>query len=156
MSIIYVACRTGTRRKAVIFMMKSIGRFFLFFAVMLVVAAGSGCITYFVTLNMLKDSIPPETRVAAVKADSSGVNGGTEVSAAAAPEDKPMSLDFYVVRLEGENLSVYASCSGREEFLYNEPIYVSDLSEEDQKLLKNGVRLKSSSELTGFLENFTS
>lgn len=141
-------------RKAVIVMLKSISRFLLFFVIMLAVAAAAGCITYLITLNSLKASVSQTPRPATVSANTAAA---ADVSASAPKEtEAPMKFDYYIVRLEGENLGVYASCGGREEFLYNENIYLGDLSDGDRTLLQNGVTLKNSSELTAFMENFTS
>lgn len=76
--------------------------------------------------------------------------------AAQTPTPKAEEIDFYIVRLEGDNLNVYASNGENEEFLYNTTIYTNNLSAEDISLLSSGVTLKNSSQLTGFMEDYTS
>ena len=77
------------------------------------------------------------------------------------PEAQPKTardeeFEYYLVCLEGETLNVYVSHGGKEEFLYNREIYKNDLSQEDVEILEAGVKLTSASQLTGFVENFTS
>ena len=71
-------------------------------------------------------------------------------------EDTAVQFEYYVVRLEGDDLSIYVVHNENEEFLYTEKVYKNSLSAQDLALLEAGVKLNSSSELTGFLENFTS
>lgn len=133
-------------------MFKTVSRFILLLVVLVFVAGVSGYLSYVVTSNILSaeadlaENIEKTPRKATDKKTSEDEN----------PQNHHLSLDFYIVRLEGQELSVYASSDGEEEFLYNEPIYVNDLSAEDIETLRSGVNLKSSSELTGFIENFTS
>ncbi len=136
-------------------MLKTASKFILLLILLIAVAGVSGYLSYVVTSNILRT----ET-LATEKAGESEIHAGARENAkekgSSAKDNTHIQLDHYIVRLEGEELSVYASSDGREEFLYNEPIYVNDLSAEDIEILQSGVNLDSSSELTGFIENFTS
>ena len=134
-------------------MLKVASKFILLLILLIAVAGVSAYLSYVVTSNVLQ----AET-VAIEKADNTQNNTKVrEGEKGLSPKDNThIQLDHYIVRLEGEELSVYASSDGKEEFLYNEPVYVNDLSAEDIETLKNGVNLDDSSELTGFIENFTS
>lgn len=134
-------------------MLKVASKFILLLILLIAVAGVSAYLSYVVTSNILQD----ET-VAIERADNTQKNTNVRKGekGLSSKDNTHIRLDYYIVRLEGEELSVYASSGGKEEFLYNEPIYVNDLSAEDIETLKNGVNLDDSSELTGFIENFTS
>lgn len=135
-------------------MLKSITRMMMGFVLVLAIAAASGYVSYLVTKNMISKKITQELQPTAVKKNNEEyVVKDEELKPR---EDAEIKFDYYMVRLEGENLGIYAFSGGREEFLYNEAVFVKDLSEGDLELLKNGVRLQNSSELTRFMEDFTS
>ncbi len=133
-------------------MFKTVSQFILLLVVLVFVAGVSGYLSYVVTSNIL--SAEADLTENAEKTPRKTIDKKT--SEDEKTQNQHLSLDFYIVRLEGQELSVYASSDGEEEFLYNEPIYVNDLSAEDIETLRTGVNLKNSSELTGFIENFTS
>ncbi len=133
--------------------LKSLGKMLVGFVLMLAVAAGSGYVSFLITSNMVQKKLADDKKVITTNISSTPVvqeTGNGEI------ESKPVSYDYYIVRLEGENLGIYACNGGKEEFLYNEAVFVRDLSDDDLKLLKEGVKLQNTSELTGFVENFTS
>ena len=86
----------------------------------------------------------------------------TQVSATGARQDDMLSQgdaddnDCYTVRLENEKICVYALIEGREEFLYSVDVYGPDLPQGDKLLLEGGVRLENASQLTAFMEDYTS
>ena len=133
-------------------MLKTVAKMFLGFLLMLIISAGSAYVSYLVTSNVIKGR--NETEIKNVSAKRTEEKIKTVVPD---KEETTVTLyDYYLVRLEGELLGVYAVSDGHEEFLYNESVYVSDLSEDDLNLLGKGVILQSPSELTGFIEDFTS
>ena len=134
-------------------MLKTASKFILLLILLIAVAGVSAYLSYVVTSNILQTETVA-TEKAGDGQNPTNVREGEKGSSA--KDNTHIRLDHYIVRLEGEELSVYASTDGQEEFLYNEPIYVNDLSAEDIETLQNGVNLDSSSELTGFIENFTS
>lgn len=136
-------------------MLKTAGKFILLLVLLIAVAGISGYLSYVVTSNILKTEALATEEVGESEAHGNARRTVKEKSATS-NGDTHISLDHYIVRLEGQQLSVYASTDGKEEFLYTEPIYVNDLSAEDIETLQNGVNLNTSSELTGFIENFTS
>lgn len=128
-------------------MPKKIGKVIAAVAAIVFTATVSGLVAYTVTVHMLDENtkrVSAELAVAAADNDK-------ESEETAKPE-----LGGYIVRLEGRFLGVYVSGSRGEELLYSEPVSVADLSADDERLLKAGVWLKTTSELTEFIENFTS
>lgn len=132
-------------------MLKAASKFILLLILLIAVAGVSAYLSYVVTSNILQS----ET-VATEEMNDIQKHEDAKEKASSEKDNLHIRLDHYIVRLEGEELSVYASSDGKEEFLYNEPIYINDLSAEDIETLQNGVNLDNSSELTGFIENFTS
>ncbi len=136
-------------------MLKTAGKFILLLVLLIAVAGISGYLSYVVTSNILKTEIAATENIGEIESRGSAGRVANEEKSYS-KGDTHIRLDHYIVRLEGQELSVYASTGGKEEFLYTEPIYVNDLSAEDIETLRNGVNLDNSSELTGFIENFTS
>ena len=138
--------------------MRKIGKFMLLFAVVCVAAAASGYLSYTVTVKMMNEKQRAyEVSAANEERKAERVEESAEQSEPAASNAPVVTnAEYYMVRLEGEALGVYACDSEKEEFLYNERIYTSDLSEQDYETLEKGVRLENIAALTGFLENFTS
>ena len=135
-------------------MLKSIGKMIAGFVLMLAIAAGSGYVSYLITSHMLREKMVDE--IQSVPTNVSDTSISRDIKKNTQSEDKEISFEYYMVRLEGENLGIYACSDGREEFLYNEAVFVQDLSDADLELLRGGVKLQNSSELTGFMEDFTS
>ncbi len=134
-------------------MLKTTAKIFLIFVLLVSVAAATGFVTYNLTKGVAEDDggaairqvsaeTPPEDDLGVLP-----VGSGVE----AMPE-----TEYYVVRLEGTTLGIYVAAEGKEEFLYHADVYKNNLSADDLKLLQDGVKLMNISELTGFIENFTS
>lgn len=138
--------------------MRKIGKFMLLFAVVCAAAAASGYLSYTLTVKMMNEKQRAYEVSAAneVKKAEKAEKAAEESEPTASNAPVVTNAEYYMVRLEGEALGVYACDSEKEEFLYNERIYTSDLSEQDYETLEKGVRLESIAALTGFLENFTS
>ncbi len=136
-------------------MLKTTFKVIMLFVLLVLVAVATGVATYNITVNMME-----EQRVQARQ--TSAYQQITETHDSRTDESDNLhstladSEEYYLVRLEGDALEVYVSYSGKEEFLYNREVYKNDLSEGDLKMLQNGVMLGSASELTAFIENFTS
>lgn len=132
-------------------MFKTAVKFTLVFVLTAALAAGAASVSYIITRNLIEGDKNSKTQEKLSDADT--VNVMAEESK---PQIESTKLDYYIVRLEGEALGVYASFGGREEFLYNKDVYKANLSQSDIELLSSGVKLNSPSELTGFMENYTS
>lgn len=128
-------------------MFKSTIRFASLFVVCVLVAAAAASVAFIITENVLKKNSPKATEAA--PADATYVMAET-------PKDTPSEFEYYLVRLDGNNLNVYAFQGGEEQFLYNTTIYQANLSTEDIGLLTQGVELENASALTEFIENYTS
>ncbi len=129
-------------------MLKSTFRFVLLFVITALVSAAAASSAYFITKNVLDEDTQALT---SHTAEASRLQ--------TAPTDKAsdaMEFESYIVRLEDNSICVYALSNHTEEFLYSTDIYRPNLSAEDIRLLSSGVTLDTSSELTGFMENYTS
>ncbi len=136
-------------------MFKSITRFFLLLSLLVIISSSAGILSYVITSNILKADVKSNqtTNPESIQNQTKAINRQTNN---AIKETSSVGFEFYTVRLEGETLSIYASANGKEEFLYTESVYINDLSSSDIEILKNGVTLSTHSELTSFIENFTS
>lgn len=135
-------------------MLKTSAKIFLVFVLLVVVALATGFVTYILTRRVSEeDSV--KTVEAAETEDEKTETVEVTVSERE-PQDGDISQEYYTVRLEGTTLGVYAINDGKEEFLYHADVYKNDLSADDLVLLQQGVKLMNMSELTGFIENFTS
>lgn len=134
-------------------MLKSVTKLILMFVGTAALALAAASASYIITKSSVENRLREEQNRTSVSADTNqaGIIPNEEAEAKSGAR-----FDCYIVRLAGENLSVYASHGGNEEFLYNESIYTNDLTAEDRELLNTGVMLESSEALTGFIENFTS
>ena len=135
-------------------MLKTTFKILMLFLLMVVVALSTGIATYNITKNIIEEE---NSSVA----QASAFSEVQETSRASRPtvrksESSRDNFEYYLVRLDGENLEIYVYNDGKEEFLYSREVYVHDLSENDINTLSRGVKLESISELTGFIENFTS
>ncbi len=129
-------------------MLKSTFRFILLFFATAVISAAAASSAYYITKNALADQNPvPSTNVV----EASRLKTDTRV-----PSGDTMEFESYIVRLEDNSICVYALTNQTQEFLYSADIYRPDLSAEDIRLLSSGVTLNTASELTGFMENYTS
>ena len=135
-------------------MLKTTAKIFLIFILLVAVAVITGFTTYNLTKNAAMEK-PVETVQAATTEPQASEPVGKRSSPVSTEERETLS-DYYTVRLEGTTLGVYVINDGKEEFLYHADVYKNDLSAEDLVLLQNGVKLMNMSELTGFIENFTS
>ena len=115
----------------------------LLFFVVIAISTFAGWCAYTVTRNGREDD-------KAAQVSATGVQQENLV-----PEDHADD-EYYTVRLENEKICVYALIEGREEFLYSVDVYGPDLPQGDKLLLEGGVRLENASELTAFMEDYTS
>ncbi len=136
-------------------MLKTSVKVFLLFTLLVATSLTTGFVTYTVTKRIIEEkavtaqkSAEPYTRTETTVP--------TQKSDLEAEKDTAVQFEYYIVRLEGNDLSVYVSHNGAEEFLYTERVYKNNLSSQDISTLEAGVKLNNSSELTGFIENFTS
>lgn len=136
-------------------MLKTTFKVIMLFVLLVLVAVATGFATYNITRNMVEEQRAQAYQTSAPQQITETRDGkmGRDTDSHSTSEDE---REYYLVRLQGDALEVYVAYSGKEEFLYNREIYKSDLSERDTEMLRNGVMLKSASELTAFIENFTS
>lgn len=66
------------------------------------------------------------------------------------------AIGLYIARIDGDALAIYAVTDGREEFLYNLNVRIQDISEDEQRLLREGITLADKQALASFEEDFTS
>ncbi len=118
----------------------------LLFFVVIAISTFAGWCAYTVTRNAREDDYAAQV----LAADARQNNENT------IPQGETENTEYYTVRLEDEKICVYALIEGREEFLYSVDVYSPDLPEGDRVLLESGVRLKNASELTAFMEDYTS
>ncbi len=130
-------------------MLKSVFRFVLLFALAAIISAAAASLAYIITKNALAEKDNTTIRSIPQANDSVYASAGEKAS-------PTMEFVSYTVRLEDSSICVYAVCNQTEEFLYSTDIYRPNLSSEDITLLTAGVTLNTSSELTGFMENYTS
>ena len=71
-------------------------------------------------------------------------------------DDENVNIEYYMVKLIGNKLGVYIYHNNCEEFMYDIDLNGKYLSDDEQSMLKNGIKLYSKGELTGFIENYTS
>ena len=135
-------------------MLKTSVKIFLIFILISAVALVTGFATYTLTKRVAEEK-PVETVQAAVQQEKPR-SAGPGTTSDAKPRKNETASEYYTVRLEGTTLGVYLIDNGKEEFLYHADVYKNDLSADDLKLLQQGVKLMDMSELTGFIENFTS
>ncbi len=135
-------------------MLKTTFKIFMLFLLMVVVALSTGIATYNITKNIIEDESSSVAQASALSEtrETSQVRGANVRNA----ENNREKFEYYLVCLDGENLEIYVYNDGEKEFLYSREVYVHDLSENDLEMLNRGVKLESVSELTGFIENFTS
>ncbi len=133
-------------------MLKTVTKIILIFFGLAALAAVSATISYIITKNSMENrqmtQAPPQSVETGIISPRNDVEK-PELSETA-------KFDWYIVRLEGDILGVYARYGNAEEFLYGETVYANNLSYEDRELLNRGVVLENSEALTGFIENFTS
>ena len=112
-------------------MIKSVIKFSIVFIIAVFMALGAASASYIVTKRMLNlNSTAKSDEV--VSDEEKSEEGGSDFSS------KAVVPDYYLVRLEGETLGVYARFSEREDFLYNAEVYKTNLSSEDIRLLSSG------------------
>ncbi len=130
-------------------MLKSVFRFVLLFAITAIFSALAASCAYIITKNSLVER--HSATISSTPSATDSVYASTEE-----PIPKAMEFDSYTVRLEDSAICVYAVSNHTEEFLYSTNIYRANLSNEDISLLTAGVSLPTASDLTGFMENYTS
>lgn len=132
-------------------MFKSVVKFTLVFVLIAALAAGAASSAFFVTRKIIESGdnnskVGPQYHKNELKPVASDVQAEVQSSLP----------DYYTVRLEGETVCVYANFGDREDFMYNAEIYKSNLSSEDVQLLMSGVKLQNQTDLTSFMEDYTS
>lgn len=133
-------------------MLKTVTKIILIFFGLAALAAVSATISYIITKNSMENRQLPQASPQPVSTGVLSPRDGTNTPALS----ETAKFDWYIVRLEGDILGVYAHHGNAEEFLYGETVYANNLSYEDRELLNRGVVLETSEALTGFIENFTS
>ena len=131
-------------------MIKSVIKFSIVFVLTIFMALGAASTAYIVT-KRITNSGNKEAKEESLPMTDSIYAQDKEVV-----ETKATIPDYYMVRLEGETLGVYAQFSEREDFLYNAEVYKTNLSAEDIRLLTSGIRLESHADLVSFIEDYTS
>ena len=116
------------------------------FAVAVLAGYLSYVITYRYQTERVKAKLHPEDAVAA-----SSVYSQTQ-----SLSDDTIPAEFYIARLENENIAIYVSHKGNEAFLYSLDIHIGDLTETDVLQLTQGIVLKTRKDLASFEEDFTS
>ncbi len=132
-------------------MIKSIIKYTLVFVLTAALAVGAASSAYVITRRIMEseaysDALNPINKTESIKAKTID-----EVKA-----DNSPTPDYYMVRLEGESVGIYASFDGREDFLYSAEVFKTNLSAEDTRLLLSGIKLKTQDELASFMEDYTS
>lgn len=135
-------------------MLKTSVRILLLFLFTVCVALATGFATYTITRRVIAEQNAVAADVEPKQRTDATVP--TSLKNQEEQKDTAVQFEYYIVRLMGDELGVYVSHSGDEEFLYTEKIYKNNLSKRDIELLESGVRLEDTPALTGFLENFTS
>ncbi len=136
-------------------MLKTTFKVIMLFVLLVFVAVATGLATYTITRNMIEEQNAYAHQTSAIHQITNADNDKSK-STVQGEEAQTEKDEYYLVRLEGDSLEIYVVHSGREEFLYNRKVYKNDLSARDLEMLYSGVRLESASELTAFIENFTS
>ena len=139
--------------KAVKIMLKTTAKIFLIFILLVIVAVATGFTTYTLTKRLGDENAVEQVRAAQPPTEETNASAAPKPLP---PQPKSVPDEYYNVRLEGTTIGVYSVNNGKEEFLYHANIYKNDLSADDLTLLQEGVNLMTLSELTGFIENFTS
>ncbi len=126
----------------------------IFSVVAIAVAVLSSVASYFITSNILK-----KQSYEAVKNKTSRKSSPAAVSVQAEKQEGREanalpSYRHYSVKLDGDKINVYVNFEEHKEILYSLEINPNDLSEEDLKLLSEGMEFDKMSELTEFTENF--
>ncbi len=129
-------------------MLKSTFRYVLLFFATALISAAAASSAYFITKNVLADK--------GAKHEPAIIEASRPQAEADIKTPDTMEFESYMVRLDGNSICVYALSNHSEEFLYSTDIYRANLSAEDIRLLSSGVTLDTYSELTGFMENYTS
>ena len=114
------------------------------------VAVLAGYLSYVVTyryqIQKMEEAVPREMAMAAETAAQDAIP---------LQESQSSGSNYYVARLENNDISIYICTDGKESFLYTLDIYAGDLSEEDVRQLKQGVVLDDRQKLAAFEEDFT-
>ncbi|MBE7011823.1 MAG: hypothetical protein E7415_04030 [Ruminococcaceae bacterium] len=118
------------------------------FVFLLAVAGISWITSYYVTTKANKSAYTEDNSSYAVFAEEHAENTPKKAN--------KISFEYYIVRLEGNLLNVYACADNSEEFLCSEEIVTSNLTKTDIEFLEQGTVLYTTGQLTQFMENFVS
>ncbi len=115
------------------------------------VAVLAGYLSYVITYRYQTERVK-ENLLSSGMAEASPVNAG----ARPLTQEDVLAVDYYIAKLENEDIAIYISTKGKEAFLYSLDIRPGDLTEEDTLRLTQGMILKTRKELVSFEEDFTS
>ncbi len=124
-------------------LLRSLSIGFCVFAATILIAL----ISYFISYRISAKKVA-ETLASAEKS----VNAQTEPLTS----DEIISAEYYLARLEDDDISLYACSENTEEFLYAIDVPINEISDEELTRLKNGIVLKDKEALASFEEDFTS
>ncbi len=119
--------------------MKNFRKFLTVLLIYCVLAVGTAYLSYYITVKNLEDNAEAVT-----------------VSSISPQRDEKKGEKEFFVCLDDNKLCIYEFENGNKIYLYSEKISPSSLPENDVKLLRTGVVLRSKAELTEFIENFVS
>ena len=134
--------------------MKKFIKMMLLGILVVIVAVGSGVLSYKITSEVLSKTgkmNKEELMMPAIETSAVAMSNNETSNSV-----KDFEFRFYVVKLEEDVLNVYANYKDHEELLYGERINAYDLSTEEREMLKAGVRLEEMSQVTELTENYTS
>lgn len=132
-------------------MAKKLFRSLMLGVIVFSVALLAGYLSYVLTYRYQTQRVR-ETLLSQDTVEASPVNSDARPLA----QDDILSVDYYIAKLEGEQIAIYISAEGKEAFLYSLDIRTGDLTEEDISQLTQGMILKTRQDLVSFEEDFTS
>lgn len=132
-------------------MAKKLFRSLSFGIIVFSVAVLAGYLSYVVTYQYQTERVKERLRTQDMVEASPVNSDATPLS-----QSDVLNVDYYIARLENEDIAIYISNEGSEAFLYSLDIHAGDLSEADVLQLTEGVVLKTRNDLVSFEEDFTS
>lgn len=132
-------------------MAKKLFRSLSFGIIVFSVAVLAGYLSYVLTYQYQTERVKERLRTQDMVEASPVNSDATPLS-----QNDVLNVDYYIARLENEDIVIYISNEGREAFLYSLDIHAGDLSEADVLQLTEGVVLKTRNDLVSFEEDFTS
>ncbi len=71
-------------------------------------------------------------------------------------EEDTLMVEYYLARLENDDIAIYIISEGQEFFLYKLDVYTGNFPAADLIRLQEGITLKNRQELASFEEDYTS